>query len=583
MSGRTGPPFKLVLYGLFFIGFVYVLYIYHATNGKLRDAENLAERYRREEETKVTQLQDLMKSKEELQEKCDSDRQDFVSRLSSLNQQHKMLKGRNEEMEADYGRLQQELQKLKEDQEHLESQRSQEFQQLKQEKELEIASYKDQVANYQRQNEQLQNEISSLKAQLQNSQTQLQYDQNVVSSLEQEVTRLKTDLQQEKTTAVHLNSSIKTLQIQLGESQSVSKDLERNLTESQIQLRESQTVSKNLERNITESQKHIVEDQSLITTLKQELSNLKQFQQNVYAHSNMIPAFHTLQNQAALQGQANGVQQPGVQQQAIQQQAIQQQANVQQPGVQQQVAQQQVAQSQLLNPDGNRQAQQLPVEQQQQNVQQPDNQDNPAQQNQANAADAGKVEQGGAANEVVEHHQIQPPNDAEAAGQGKEQEFGALNNKLVEQHGQIFKPDFKQNEDILNQKEQMADINNMNNIDLDHHDNRMEHEGPVNLQVQEPKLLGDKQEEQAMQQMAPANALVANMAQFQHQGQMEIPNVGLGEKEENKLVNRKGVRIDREDGDQQYNDDNYDNKYDQDKDDANAGEDEEEEERGHFN
>ncbi|XP_050414580.1 putative mediator of RNA polymerase II transcription subunit 26 isoform X6 [Patella vulgata] len=563
MSGRTGPPFKLVLYGLFFIGFVYVLYIYHATNGKLRDAENLAERYRREEETKVTQLQDLMKSKEELQEKCDSDRQDFVSRLSSLNQQHKMLKGRNEEMEADYGRLQQELQKLKEDQEHLESQRSQEFQQLKQEKELEIASYKDQVANYQRQNEQLQNEISSLKAQLQNSQT---------------------DLQQEKTTAVHLNSSIKTLQIQLGESQSVSKDLERNLTESQIQLRESQTVSKNLERNITESQKHIVEDQSLITTLKQELSNLKQFQQNVYAHSNMIPAFHTLQNQAALQGQANGVQQPGVQQQAIQQQAIQQQANVQQPGVQQQVAQQQVAQSQLLNPDGNRQAQQLPVEQQQQNVQQPDNQDNPAQQNQANAADAGKVEQGGAANEVVEHHQIQPPNDAEAAGQGKEQEFGALNNKLVEQHGQIFKPDFKQNEDILNQKEQMADINNMNNIDLDHHDNRMEHEGPVNLQVQEPKLLGDKQEEQAMQQMAPANALVANMAQFQHQGQMEIPNVGLGEKEENKLVNRKGVRIDREeDGDQQYNDDNYDNKYDQDKDDANAGEDEEEEERGHFN
>ncbi|XP_050414587.1 involucrin isoform X12 [Patella vulgata] len=500
MSGRTGPPFKLVLYGLFFIGFVYVLYIYHATNGKLRDAENLAERYRREEETKVTQLQDLMKSKEELQEKCDSDRQDFVSRLSSLNQQHKMLKGRNEEMEADYGRLQQELQKLKEDQEHLESQRSQEFQQLKQEKELEIASYKDQVANYQRQNEQLQNEISSLKAQLQNSQTQLQYDQNVVSSLEQEVTRLK------------------------------------------------------------------------------------QFQQNVYAHSNMIPAFHTLQNQAALQGQANGVQQPGVQQQAIQQQAIQQQANVQQPGVQQQVAQQQVAQSQLLNPDGNRQAQQLPVEQQQQNVQQPDNQDNPAQQNQANAADAGKVEQGGAANEVVEHHQIQPPNDAEAAGQGKEQEFGALNNKLVEQHGQIFKPDFKQNEDILNQKEQMADINNMNNIDLDHHDNRMEHEGPVNLQVQEPKLLGDKQEEQAMQQMAPANALVANMAQFQHQGQMEIPNVGLGEKEENKLVNRKGVRIDREeDGDQQYNDDNYDNKYDQDKDDANAGEDEEEEERGHFN
>ncbi|XP_050414584.1 involucrin isoform X9 [Patella vulgata] len=522
MSGRTGPPFKLVLYGLFFIGFVYVLYIYHATNGKLRDAENLAERYRREEETKVTQLQDLMKSKEELQEKCDSDRQDFVSRLSSLNQQHKMLKGRNEEMEADYGRLQQELQKLKEDQEHLESQRSQEFQQLKQEKELEIASYKDQVANYQRQNEQLQNEISSLKAQLQNSQTQLQYDQNVVSSLEQEVTRLKTDLQQEKTTAVHLNSSIKTLQIQLGESQSVSKDLERNLTESQ--------------------------------------------------------------NQAALQGQANGVQQPGVQQQAIQQQAIQQQANVQQPGVQQQVAQQQVAQSQLLNPDGNRQAQQLPVEQQQQNVQQPDNQDNPAQQNQANAADAGKVEQGGAANEVVEHHQIQPPNDAEAAGQGKEQEFGALNNKLVEQHGQIFKPDFKQNEDILNQKEQMADINNMNNIDLDHHDNRMEHEGPVNLQVQEPKLLGDKQEEQAMQQMAPANALVANMAQFQHQGQMEIPNVGLGEKEENKLVNRKGVRIDREeDGDQQYNDDNYDNKYDQDKDDANAGEDEEEEERGHFN
>ncbi|KAK6176430.1 hypothetical protein SNE40_014717 [Patella caerulea] len=421
-------------------------------------------------------LSELMKSKEDLQEKCDSDRQDFVSRLSSLNQQHKMLKGRNEEMEADYGRLQQELQKLKEDQEHLESQRSQEFQQLKQEKELEIASYKDQVANYQRQNEQLQNEISSLKAQLQNSQLQLQYDQTVITVLDEEVTRLK--------------------------------------------------------------------------------------------------------NQAALQGQvpqqANGVQQ----------QVMQQQANAQQPVVQQQPAaiQQQPAVQSQLNPDGNQQVQQQPVGQQQ-NIQQSDNQDNPAQQNQANAVDAGQAKQGGAANEVDEQHQIQPPDDAEAAGQGKEPEFRALNNKLEEHHGQIFKPDFKQNEDILNQKVQMDNINNMNNIDLDHHDNRMEHEGPVNLQVQEPKLLGDKLEEQARQQMAPADALVANMAQFQHQGQMEIPNVGLDEKEESKqLVNRKGVRIDREeDGDQQYNDDNYDNKYDQDKDDANAGEDEEEEERGHFN
>jgi hypothetical protein len=54
---RGGFPVRTVVLLLFVIGTVYLLYLYNTTLGRLRDAELSAERYRREEETKVAQLQ----------------------------------------------------------------------------------------------------------------------------------------------------------------------------------------------------------------------------------------------------------------------------------------------------------------------------------------------------------------------------------------------------------------------------------------------------------------------------------------------------------------------------------------------
>ena len=59
---RGGFPFRTVVLALFVVGTVYLLYLYNTTLGRLRDAELSAERYRREEETKVAQLQGELES-----------------------------------------------------------------------------------------------------------------------------------------------------------------------------------------------------------------------------------------------------------------------------------------------------------------------------------------------------------------------------------------------------------------------------------------------------------------------------------------------------------------------------------------
>ena len=52
-----GFPYRTIVLALFVVGTIYLLYLYNNALGQLRDAELSAERYRREEETKVSQLQ----------------------------------------------------------------------------------------------------------------------------------------------------------------------------------------------------------------------------------------------------------------------------------------------------------------------------------------------------------------------------------------------------------------------------------------------------------------------------------------------------------------------------------------------
>ncbi|XP_070206758.1 Golgi integral membrane protein 4-like isoform X2 [Littorina saxatilis] len=170
---RGGFPFRIIILALFVVGTVYLLYLYNGTLGRLRDAELSAERYRREEETKVAQLTEVMRSKDELQEKCDNEKHEFTNRLNSLNQQHKMLKSQYDEHEVEQMRLEQEAKRLREEFQQVESQRNQEYQELKQQKELEISSLKDQVADAVRQKEQVQIQVTNLQAQIQNGQQQL--------------------------------------------------------------------------------------------------------------------------------------------------------------------------------------------------------------------------------------------------------------------------------------------------------------------------------------------------------------------------------------------------------------------------
>ncbi len=57
MSKRGGPAVNLILIAATLLGCVYLLYIYNNSQNRLRDAEVSAERYRRSDEAKVSQLQ----------------------------------------------------------------------------------------------------------------------------------------------------------------------------------------------------------------------------------------------------------------------------------------------------------------------------------------------------------------------------------------------------------------------------------------------------------------------------------------------------------------------------------------------
>ncbi|XP_069122483.1 putative uncharacterized protein DDB_G0271606 isoform X9 [Argopecten irradians] len=173
MTRRNGNLLKGVVVAATLLCGVYFIYIYNNTSGKLKSTERIAERYRREQESLRTQLQELSSSKDDLQQRSENEKKEFINRLNTLNQHHKMLKSQHDDLQADYSRLQSEKEKDKEDVKLQEVQRNQEYMQLKQEKELEISSLRDQLANLGRDKEDLTDQVHKLATQLKESQEQV--------------------------------------------------------------------------------------------------------------------------------------------------------------------------------------------------------------------------------------------------------------------------------------------------------------------------------------------------------------------------------------------------------------------------
>ncbi|XP_069122447.1 Golgi integral membrane protein 4-like isoform X3 [Argopecten irradians] len=212
MTRRNGNLLKGVVVAATLLCGVYFIYIYNNTSGKLKSTERIAERYRREQESLRTQLQELSSSKDDLQQRSENEKKEFINRLNTLNQHHKMLKSQHDDLQADYSRLQSEKEKDKEDVKLQEVQRNQEYMQLKQEKELEISSLRDQLANLGRDKEDLTDQVHKLATQLKESQQRLNLDQAVKRKLEKDTAALKDKFYSEQTVISQLEQRLKNLE-----------------------------------------------------------------------------------------------------------------------------------------------------------------------------------------------------------------------------------------------------------------------------------------------------------------------------------------------------------------------------------
>ncbi|KAK3105364.1 hypothetical protein FSP39_023523 [Pinctada imbricata] len=155
MTRRNGSVIKYIVFIVLFLGVVYFIYMHNKVNEKLKDTERTAERYRRE------------------QESCSSQLQESLIQLLVQKKSFLLFQTQNDDLQAEYSKLNLDLQKDKEEQKQVESQRNQEYMQLKQEKELELTSLKDQLANLGREKQQLADEVNSLRTQLQNAQVKM--------------------------------------------------------------------------------------------------------------------------------------------------------------------------------------------------------------------------------------------------------------------------------------------------------------------------------------------------------------------------------------------------------------------------
>lgn len=413
MARHGGTP-KVIAGVVLFFGLVYLIYIYNDVSGQLKDTEHTAERYRRESESVAAQLSELTVAKEELKQRCETDKTEFSNRLTALQQQHKMLKSQHEDMQTEYHKLQKEHNNEAEDHKLIDEQRNQEYNQFKQEKILEVSNLKDQVANYERVKVQLTGEIAELKKRLQESFSQIQTDQQTIASLQQQLMNYK-------------NAAA-------------------------------------------------VQQQQNLAAGAQQGGNLLQG-----AQGNLVqPGAQQGQFMHQLQGIRQDMQQGGAQQGGLLQQ------NLNQPVFeQQQQAGQQQGGGQNFNIFG-----------QQQFV--PGNQLRQSQDVQPTAKKDSKEEAARVMKEQ-EQHQLKPPSAADVDLHEKEglghQKLGqdmiglkASKDKDIHAEGpeQIGRPNFNINHPLDGRDEDQHE--GAAEGALGHHDGRIENQGPVNLQVQEPVI-----------------------------------------------------------------------------------------------
>ncbi|XP_071147504.1 Golgi integral membrane protein 4-like isoform X7 [Mytilus edulis] len=194
MTRRNGSVAKIVAAAVFVVGAVYFFYVFNQTSGKLKDTERVANRYRREQEALSSQLADLRSEKENLQSRCDNERKEYQNRLSSSNQQYKMIQSQHEDLQSEFTRLRDDLKKDKDDHKLHDAQQNQEYMQLKQEKDLEISSLKDEVANTKRDKDSLNDQLTKLQADLDASQNKVNSYQMSVNTLQEQNKALETQM-----------------------------------------------------------------------------------------------------------------------------------------------------------------------------------------------------------------------------------------------------------------------------------------------------------------------------------------------------------------------------------------------------
>ncbi|OWF41245.1 Golgi integral membrane protein 4 [Mizuhopecten yessoensis] len=250
MSRRNGNLLKGVVVSATLLCGVYFIYIFNNTSGKLKSTERIADRYRREQESLRTQLQELTAAKDDMHQRSENEKKEFINRLNTLNQHHKMLKSQHDDLQADYSRLQSEKEKDKEDTKLQEDQRNQEYMQLKQEKELEISSLRDQLANLGRDKEDLTEQVTKLVGQLKDSQQQLNLDRAVKRNLEKQNAAMKDKFYSEQTVIAQLEQRLKNLEsekekirqqnLQLAQAQQAQKPFEQQGGQLQQQQQQQQ-------------------------------------------------------------------------------------------------------------------------------------------------------------------------------------------------------------------------------------------------------------------------------------------------------------------------------------------------------
>ncbi|GFS08586.1 Golgi integral membrane protein 4 [Elysia marginata] len=167
MSGRGGLPVKNILYAVVALFLVYMLYVYHGSQGRLHEAEMTGARYKREVEERVSEIQDLVKGHDKFQETCQKEKRELQNSITSVNTKYKMLESHQRDTEADLNTMKQHMETMKQEHSDAYTQHAQEFQALKQEKENEIARIKDQLADATRRNVELENKLTNLRQKLQ--------------------------------------------------------------------------------------------------------------------------------------------------------------------------------------------------------------------------------------------------------------------------------------------------------------------------------------------------------------------------------------------------------------------------------